>query len=76
MGKGKGAIARYCSRTQQNHNLFEFSGFNLRDIYKLKRIFNKKINIPVKIHSLFFTNKSYVCTSGNENIFSIKKYNM
>ena len=39
MGKGKGALNRYCSRVLQNHTLFEFSGFNLRELVNLKKIF-------------------------------------
>ena len=29
MGKGKGSVARYCSRVLWNHNIFEFAGFNI-----------------------------------------------
>ena len=58
MGKGKGALSRYCSRVLQNHSLFEFSGFNLREVLVLKKIFNKKVNIPTKINVDFFKNSS------------------
>jgi ribosomal protein L16/L10AE len=74
MGKGKGALARYASRTIHNHNLLEFVGFNLFELKQLKRAFNLKINIPIKIHSNFFLNKSYVYGSKNENFFYFKKY--
>ena len=77
MGKGKGALARYCSRIVQNHNLFEFSGFNLRELFRLKKIFKKKINIPLKIRGNFFDNKQYKFNggcSGNQNFFFFKKY--
>ena len=74
MGKGKGALSRYCSRIKQNHNLFEFIGFNLRDLIKLKTIFLKKTNIPVKIQSNFFIQKGYNFKNKNENFFFFKKY--
>lgn len=75
MGKGKGALNRYCSRVVQNHNLFEFCGFNLSEVLKLKKIFNKKINIPLKIISTFFYCKNTVFKKKNENLFTIRKYN-
>jgi ribosomal protein L16/L10AE len=75
MGKGKGSLNRYCSRTYKNHNLFEFVGFNLKELFLLKKIFNKKVNIPVKIGSGFFLNKSYSVYTKNENFFFFKKYN-
>jgi ribosomal protein L16/L10AE len=75
MGKGKGALARYCVRTFQNHNLFEFIGFNLKDLIKLKKIFNKKVSIPVTIYSNFFLNTYYVLNRNNcENDLFFKKY--
>lgn len=74
MGKGKGSISRYCSRIYKNHNIFEFVGFNLRELFFLKRIFNKKINIPVKINSSFFLNKTYKTFSKSENFFFHRKY--
>lgn len=74
MGKGKGSLARYCSRTQQNHNLLEFVGFNLKEVYNLKKIFEKKINIPMYIYSDFFINKCYKYTNKNEFLFYFKKY--
>ena len=49
MGKGKGGIVRYCSRILQNHNIFEFCGFNIYDLLNLKKIFLKKIHIPIVI---------------------------
>ena len=75
MGKGKGTLSRYCSRILKNHNIFEFTGFNLKELYSLKKIFKKKINIPVKLGSSFFFNKSYNFFSKNENLFFFKKYN-
>lgn len=74
MGKGKGALNRYCSRVLQNHNLFEFTGFNLCEIVKLKKILNKKINIPLKITSTFFKRKNTIINQKNENFFFLKKY--
>ncbi len=74
MGKGKGALSRYCSRTYKNHSLFEFIGFNLRELLILKKIFNKKVRIPTKITSTFFLNKQYNYYSKNENFFFFKKY--
>lgn len=74
MGKGKGALSRYCSRVFQNHNLFEFSGFNLCELVRLKKILNKKINIPLKITSSFFVKKNTTINQKNENFFSIQRY--
>ena len=74
MGKGKGSLNRYCSRTYKNHNLFEFVGFNLKELLFLKKIFNKKVNIPVKITGSFFLNKSYSFYTRSENFFFFKKY--
>ena len=74
MGKGKGALNRYCSRISQNHNLFEFSGFNLREILVLKKILKKKINIPTKINVGFFKNNNYIFSNINERFFCIRKY--
>jgi ribosomal protein L16/L10AE len=75
MGKGKGALTRYCSRTLKNHNIFEFRGFNLKELFFLKKIFNKKINIPLKIQSDFFLRKSYKYTYNSiENFFFNRKY--
>lgn len=76
MGKGKGSLTRYCSRIFKNHNLFEFSGFNLKELFFLKKIFKKKINIPIKIYNNFFLNKSYkVLYNHTECFFFFKKYN-
>jgi ribosomal protein L16/L10AE len=74
MGKGKGTIARYCSRVLQNHNLFEFSGFNINELISLRKIFNKKVGIPIKINTSFFSNKSYKYTNLSEKFFIFRKY--
>lgn len=74
MGKGKGTLSRYCSRIPQNHNLFEFGGFNLREIFTLKKIFKKKVNIPTKIIGDFFINKNYVIGCSSESFFFFKRY--
>ena len=74
MGKGKGTISRYCSRIFQNHNLLEFTGFNLRELISLRKIFKKKIQIPTKIHSNFFLNKNYIFNLKNQNFFFFKKF--
>ena len=74
MGKGKGGLVRYCSRVLQNHNLFEFTGFNSKELLSLKKIFEKKINIPVRICGDFFINKSYTQNNFNENWFFFRKY--
>lgn len=74
MGKGKGALNRYCTRISQNHNLFEFSGFSLNELSRLKKIFQKKVKIPVKINSNFFINKNYLYKANNENFCFFKKY--
>jgi hypothetical protein len=75
MGKGKGSLSRYCSRTYTNHNIFEFIGFNLKELFLLKTIFKKKVNIPLKIGGSFFLNKHYHIHSKSENFFFFKKYN-
>lgn len=74
MGKGKGSFSRFCSRTNQNHNIFEFSGFSIAEVLSLKRIFNKKINIPIKIFSNFFLNFAYKHLDLNENFFLFRFY--
>ena len=74
MGKGKGALNRYCSRIFQNHNILEFSGFNLHEVKILKKILKKKLNIPTKINTYFFLNKCYKYTGVNQNLFFFKKY--
>ena len=74
MGKGKGTFSRFCSRVLQNHNLLEFSGFNLREVVVLKKIFKKKVNIPTKIAGNFFKNNNYIFSNLNENLFFLKKY--
>jgi len=74
MGKGKGALSRYCSRILQNHNLLEFNGFNLREVFFLKKILKKKVNIPTKIIGNFFVNKYYLFDNLSENLFAFKKY--
>ena len=75
MGKGKGALARYCARTLQNHNLFEFIGFNLKDLVRLKKILKKKVCIPINIQGSFFLNTYYILNGNiSENNFFFKKY--
>lgn len=74
MGKGKGSLSRFCTRVVQNHNILEFSGFNLKDIILLNKIFKKKINIPTKINSNFFLNKNYIYSDINENFLFHKNY--
>ena len=74
MGKGKGALARYCARVLQNHNIFEFSGFSLRELNNLKTILKKKINIPLRIVGSFFKNNSYRVLVKNQGSFFFKTY--
>jgi ribosomal protein L16/L10AE len=74
MGKGKGSLTRYCARILQNHNLFEFSGFNLSEVFKIKKIFKKKVNINTKIYSNFFLNKQYIYSCKNQYFFFFKRY--
>lgn len=75
MGKGKGSLSRYCSRVFKNHNIFEFSGFNLKEVFFLKKIFKRKVNIPLKIYSNFFLRKTYKYTYNSvENFFFNRKY--
>jgi len=75
MGKGKGTFIRFCSRVLQNHNLFEFRGFNIYDVQRLQHIFKKKVNIPTKILSYFFLNTHYVFNSKTELWFFFRKFN-
>lgn len=74
MGKGKGSLSRYCSRIKQNHNLFEFTGFSLKDIFFLKKIFLKKIHIPITIQGNFFLTTRYVLFEKNENLLFFRGY--
>lgn len=74
MGKGKGALSRYCSRIKQNHNVFEFSGFGLKDLFLLKTNLKKKLNIPVEIKTTFFKNTNYHINNKNEYLHFFKKY--
>ncbi len=76
MGKGKGTLSRYCSRTYKNHNIFEFIGFNLKELFFLKKNFEKKINIPLQIKRNFFLNVDYKFSKNNVEkfFFFYKKY--
>lgn len=74
MGKGKGSVARYCSRILKNHNIFEFTGFNMYELISLKRVFLKKIQIPVRIYTNFFIRKGYVYNGISEKFFFFKRY--
>ena len=74
MGKGKGALARFCARVVQNHNLFEFSGFSINEVLKLKLLLKKKTNIPTKLFGSFFFNTDYNVYQKNERWFFFKNY--
>jgi len=74
MGKGKGSVARYCSRILKNHNLFEFAGFNIKELLLLKAIFLKKVQIPVKLYTNFFFKKNYILGGSSEKFFFFKRY--
>ena len=74
MGKGKGSLSRYCARVNQNHNLFEFIGFNIQEILSIKNILKKKTKIPFKIYANFFLKKEYVFLKKNENFFFFRFY--
>lgn len=76
MGKGKGATSRYCSRTLQNHNIFEFIGFNLKNLLTLKRLFSRKINIPLRINSEFLNEHNLITNKSSQGGFFLKKYKM
>ena len=74
MGKGKGSFVRFCSRVLQNHNLLEFSGFNILEVFFLKKNFQKKINIPIKVGFDFFKKTNLPYYNKNEVFFLKKKY--
>lgn len=74
MGKGKGSFVRFCSRVLQNHNLLEFSGFNIQELFFLKKNFQKKINIPMKIGFNFFKKININFYKKNEIFFLKRKY--
>jgi ribosomal protein L16/L10AE len=74
MGKGKGAISRYCSRTLQNHNLFEFSGFSLKSLITLKKIFGMKVNIPLRLSNNFLCENDLILGAKSEGGIFLKKY--
>lgn len=69
MGKGKGKLVRYCSRILSHHSIFEFSGFSITNLNKLKVLFLKKLNTPINIFSKFFSNKQLKFYKKNENFF-------
>ena len=74
MGKGKGSFVRYCSRILQNHSIFEFKGFRSFDLMKIKKIFKKKVNLPIVICDTFFLKKEQKCYYGSLSHFSLRKY--
>jgi ribosomal protein L16/L10AE len=74
MGKGKGSFVRFCSRILQNHSLLEFSGFNILEIFFLKKNFQKKINIPLKVGFTFLKKINTIYYKKNEVFFLKKKY--
>lgn len=76
MGKGKGAVSRYCSRTFQNHNIFEFIGFNLRNLLTLKSLFGRKVNIPLRINNNFLDEHNLVINKVSQGGFFLRKYKM
>lgn len=74
MGKGKGGFVRYCSRILLNHIIFEFKGFRFFDILKIKKIFNKKVNLPIIIRNTFFLKKDQKYYYYNQSCFTLRKY--
>ena len=74
MGKGKGSLVRFCAKIKQNHNIFEFRGFSLKEIIYLKKILKRKVGFNTKIGFNFFQNKNYFLNNKNENFFCFKKY--
>ena len=74
MGKGKGSFVRFCSRVLQNHSILEFSGFNILEVLLLKKNFQKKINIPLKVGGFFLKKTNTVFYGKNEFFFIKKKY--
>lgn len=61
MGKGKGAVTRYCFRVVQNHNIFEFKGFSFLELKNIKKILKRRINIPTLLLGNFFIEKYRLC---------------
>ena len=49
MGKGKGKLLRYCMRVNNNYTLFEFDGFSINYLNKIKQLFNFKLNTKIWI---------------------------
>jgi len=74
MGKGKGKFVRYCSRILTHHSIFEFSGFSIFNLNRLKSIFRKKLSIPINIFSNFFNKKQSKFNKKNENFIFHKIY--
>ena len=74
MGKGKGSLSRFCSRIKQNHNIFEFIGFSIKNVFFLKKLFLKKLKIPITIGCNFFLKKSYTHFGKNENFLFFRGY--
>lgn len=47
MGKGKGKLLRYCMRVNNNYALFEFDGFSIHYLNKIKKLFSFKLNTKI-----------------------------
>lgn len=76
MGKGKGKVMRYCMRVPSNYCLFEFNGFNIQSLQKIKTIFNYKLKTHLTLYSSFFFKKNIQIFKKNENNFSIGYMNI
>jgi len=74
MGKGKGAFSRFCSKIYQNHNLLEFSGFSIKELIFLKKIFLFKVPIKLNINCSFFLKLNKQVNVSSEYFFFKKFY--
>ena len=76
MGKGKGKVIRYCMRVNANYTLFEFSGFSLKYLFRIKKLFNFKLNTRLYIFSTFLYRKNLQHFNNSESFFVVKYCNL
>ena len=69
MGKGKGKVVRYCMKTCNNYVLFEFSGFNIKSLLRVKKLFSFKLKTHMFIFSNFLIKKNNKFFQKSESMF-------